>query len=63
MLENDQGPESRPETDEPFQRQRRQREPRVSHHYPSLRPNGWYKVIGLNAEALEPRARPGCPWI
>ena len=45
MLENDQGPVSRHETDEPFERQRWQKEPRVAHHYPSLRPNGWYKVI------------------
>lgn len=37
--------------------------PRVSHHYPSLRPNGWYKVVGENPEALEPRARPGYLWI
>ena len=32
-------------------------------HYPSLRPNGWYKLIGENPEALEPRARPGYLWI
>jgi hypothetical protein len=37
--------------------------PRLSHHYPSLRPNGWYKVIGRNPEALEPRARQGYVWI
>jgi hypothetical protein len=37
--------------------------PRVAHHYPSLRPNGWYKVIGYNPEAIEPRARPGYLWI
>jgi hypothetical protein len=37
--------------------------PRVSYHYPSLRPNGWYKVIGQNPTALEPRARPGFLWI
>jgi len=37
--------------------------PRVSYHYPSLRPNGWYKVIGQNPTALEPRARAGFLWI
>jgi hypothetical protein len=37
--------------------------PRVSHHYPSLRPNGWYRVIGQNPEAIEPRARAGYLWI
>jgi hypothetical protein len=37
--------------------------PRVSHHYPSLRPNGWYKVVSQNREAIEPRARPGYLWI
>ena len=37
--------------------------PRLSHHYPSLRPNGWYKVIGRNPEALEPRARQGYVWV
>ena len=37
--------------------------PRVSYHYPSLRPNGWYKVIGQNPAALEPRARAGFLWI
>jgi hypothetical protein len=37
--------------------------PRVSYHYPSLRPNGWYKVIGQNPAAVEPRARPGFFWI
>jgi hypothetical protein len=37
--------------------------PRVSHHYPSLRPNGWYKVVGHNPEAVEPHARPGYLWI
>jgi hypothetical protein len=37
--------------------------PHLSHHYPSLRPNGWYRVIGLNQDALEPRARAGYVWI
>lgn len=37
--------------------------PRVSYHYPSLRPNGWYKVIARNPAALEPRARAGFLWI
>lgn len=37
--------------------------PQVSGHYPSLRPNGWYKVIGQNPEALEPIARRGYLWI
>ncbi len=37
--------------------------PRVSHHYPSLRPNGWYKIVGQNPEAIEPRARHGYVWI
>jgi hypothetical protein len=36
---------------------------RLSHHYPSLRPNGWYKLIGENPAALEPRAREGYLWI
>ena len=37
--------------------------PQVSHHYPSLRPNGWYKVIGRNPESIEPQAREGHLWI
>ena len=37
--------------------------PRLSHHYPSLRPNGWYRMIGENPEAIEPRAREGYLWI
>jgi hypothetical protein len=37
--------------------------PHVSRHYPSLRPNGWYKMIGQNPEALEPIARQGYLWI
>jgi hypothetical protein len=37
--------------------------PHVSGHYPSLRPNGWYKVIGRNPEAIEPIAREGYVWI
>ncbi len=37
--------------------------PDLSRHYPSLRPNGWYKVVGQNPEALEPRARQGYVWI
>jgi hypothetical protein len=37
--------------------------PHVSHHYPSLRPNGWYRVISHNSEAIEPRARQGHVWI
>jgi hypothetical protein len=36
---------------------------RVSHHYPSLRPNGWYKVLEHHPEALGPRARRGYIWI
>jgi len=37
--------------------------PHLSHHYPSLRPNGWYKVLDRNAAAIEPRARQGYLWI
>ncbi len=37
--------------------------PHLSNHYPSLRPNGWYKVIAQNPEALEPKARRGFAWI
>jgi hypothetical protein len=37
--------------------------PHVSHHYPSLRPNGWYRVIRHNPEAIDPRARQGYVWI
>jgi hypothetical protein len=36
---------------------------RVSHHYPSLRPNGWYKVMEHHPEALVPRTRRGYVWI
>jgi hypothetical protein len=37
--------------------------PRVSGHYPSLRPGGWYQVIGRNPEAMEPVASEGFMWI
>jgi len=37
--------------------------PHLSNHYPSLRPDGWYKMIGQNPEALEPRAHQGYVWI
>lgn len=36
---------------------------RVSGHYPSLRPDGCYKVISRNPDALEPVAREGFLWI
>ena len=37
--------------------------PHLSKHYPSLRPDGWSKVIGQNPEALEPRGHQGHVWI
>ena len=37
--------------------------PERSHHYPSLRPNGWYRIMDRNSVALEPRARQGYLWI
>jgi hypothetical protein len=37
--------------------------PRVSHHYPSLRPDGWYGIVERNHDAIEPRARDGHVWI
>ncbi len=37
--------------------------PRVSGHYPSLRPDGRYQVIDRNPEAAEPTARAGYIWI
>ncbi len=37
--------------------------PRLSGHYPSLRPDGRYQVIDRNPEAVEPTARAGYIWI
>ena len=37
--------------------------PRLSGHYPSLRPGGWYQVIARNPSSLEPIAREGFLWI
>ena len=37
--------------------------PRMSGHYPSLRPGGWYQVIARNPASLEPVAREGFLWI
>ena len=37
--------------------------PRLSGHYPSLRPDGRYKVIDRNPGAVEPDARAGYIWI
>jgi hypothetical protein len=37
--------------------------PHLSNHYPSLRPNGWYRVVAQNPDALDPRARDGYIWV
>jgi hypothetical protein len=77
MAEGEQDPQSGRPAELTPERRRQPREtrttnPRIgrarllagrSHHYPSLRPNGWYKLIGENPAATDPRGREGYLWI